>query len=281
MVKHMSVEPINKEDAVGTSVDLTHLNGSTGPLTPAAPGWLGKDNPNYLLNLFTVLLLASALIIMVVVGAAIDRIYSAAMVKNTQESAISVVNLLMNTELDNLIKPGPNGQLILVVDPSDMQRLDTQMHRYLKPFSMHKIKMYTPDKKIIYSTDATLIGKIDKDNQILDHVMTSGQPVSELQRKKVFVDLGGGKIEDASIVEAYAPTFDNNRQLLGVFEVYVDITTTRQEIVHVLTLTMTALAALAAVLSVCLFSLYVPMKRGTRGLIKPTMNSRNWQPKIT
>lgn len=120
MVKHMSVEPINKEDAVGTSVDLTHLNGSTGPLTPAAPGWLGKDNPNYLLNLFTVLLLASALIIMVVVGAAIDRIYSAAMVKNTQESAISVVNLLMNTELDNLIKPGPNGQLILVVDPSDM-----------------------------------------------------------------------------------------------------------------------------------------------------------------
>lgn len=142
------------------------------------------------------------------------------------------------------------------------------MHRYLKPFSMHKIKMYTPDKKIIYSTDATLIGKIDKDNQILDHVMTSGQPVSELQRKKVFVDLGGGKIEDASIVEAYAPTFDNNRQLLGVFEVYVDITTTRQEIVHVLTLTMTALAALAAVLSVCLFSLYVPMKRGTLGLIK-------------
>ena len=265
MVKHMSVEPINKENAVGTSVDMTDLNGSAGALTPASPGWLGKDNPNYLLNLFTVLLLASALIIMVVVGAAIDRIYSAAMVKNAQESAISVVNLLMNTELDNLIKPGPDGQLTLVVDPSDMQRLNLQMHRHLKPFSMHKIKMYTPDKKIIYSTDATLIGKIDKDNQILDRVMTSGQPVSELQRKKVFVDLGGGKIEDASIVEAYAPTFDSNRQLLGVFEVYVDITKTRQEIVHVLTLTM---IALAAVLSVCLFSLYVLMKRGTLGLIK-------------
>lgn len=234
-------------------------------LPEPAPGWLAKDNPHYLLNLFTVLLLASAMIIMLGVGVAIDRIYSSAMVKNAQASAISVVNLLMNTELDNLIKPGPNGQLILSVDPSDMPRLNMQMHRHLKPFSMHKIKMYTPDKKIIYSTDASLIGKIDKDNQILDHVITSGQAFSELQRKKVFVDLGGGKIEDASIVEAYAPTFDANHQLLGVFEVYVDITTTRKEIVHVLTLTM---VALAIVLSVCLFSLYVPMKRGTLGLIK-------------
>jgi diguanylate cyclase (GGDEF)-like protein len=86
-----------------------------------------------------------------------------------------------------------------------------------------------------------------------------------LQRKKIFADLGGGKIEDASIVEAYAPTFDANHKLLGVFEVYVDITKTRQEIFHVLTLTMTALAV---VLSVCLFSLYLLMKRGTLGLIQ-------------
>ncbi len=256
---------MNPTHAAGSPATPNAFDGSQDASPPRAPGWLAKDNPNYLLNLFTVLLLASALTIMLVVGAAMDRIYSAAMVKNAQESAISVVNLLMNTELDNLIKPGPDGQLILAIDPSDMQRLNLQMHRHLKPFSMHKIKIYTPDKKIVYSTDATLIGKIDKDNQYLDHVMATGQPLSELQRKKVFVDLGGGKIEDASIVEAYAPTFDTNHKLLGVFEIYVDITKTRQEIFHVLTLTMTALAL---VLSVCLFSLYVLMKRGTLGLIK-------------
>ena len=256
---------MNPNHAAGSPATPNAFDGSQDASPPRAPGWLAKDNPNYLLNLFTVLLLASALTIMLVVGAAMDRIYSAAMVKNAQESAISVVNLLMNTELDNLIKPGPDGQLILAIDPSDMQRLNLQMHRHLKPFSMHKIKIYTPDKKIVYSTDATLIGKIDKDNQYLDHVMATGQPLSELQRKKVFVDLGGGKIEDASIVEAYAPTFDTNHKLLGVFEIYVDITKTRQEIFHVLTLTMTALAL---VLSVCLFSLYVLMKRGTLGLIK-------------
>ena len=265
MVTHMLVEAANNTKAVGTPVTPSPSNGSPDHSPPHAPNWLDKSNPNYLLNLFTVLLAASALIIMLVVGAAIDRIYSSAMVKNAQESAISVVNLLMNTELENLIKPGPNGQLMLAVEPSDMLRLNLQMHRHLTPFSMHKIKIYTPDKKIIYSTDATLIGKIDKDNQYLDQVMASGQPISQLQRKKVFADLGGGKIENASIVEAYAPTFDANHTLLGVFEVYVDITKTRQEIFHVLTLTMTALAI---VLSVCLFSLYLPMKRGTLGLIK-------------
>lgn len=253
----MSVEQAITANTIGAPVAQAPMDKS--------PAWLSKDNPQYLLNLFTVLLAASALVIMLVVGAAIDRIYSSAMVKNAQESAMSVVNLIMSAEVDNLLKPGPDGRLMLSVDEADLDRLNAQMYRYLKPFSMHKIKMYTPDKKIIYSTDASLIGRVDKGNEDLDDVMASGEPFSELQRKKDFVELGGGRIEDASIVEAYAPTFDANHKILGIFEVYVDITKTRQEISNVLILTM---SALAIVLFMCLFSLYVPMKRGTLGLIK-------------
>lgn len=229
-----------------------------------AKRWLDKSHPNYLLHLFTALLAASAFIIMLVAGVAIYWIYSSAMVKNAETSAISVVRAIMSAEVDNLLHEGPDGMAMLSINQMDMTRLDAQMHRYLKPFAMHKIKLYTPDMKIIYSTDTTLIGKIDKDNKDLEKVMNSGEVFSELERKKEFSELGGGRIHDASIVEAYSPIFDASHRLLGVFEVYVDITKTRVAIFNVLLLSMTVLGT---VLSVCLFSLYRPMKRGTLSLI--------------
>lgn len=221
---------------------------------------LDKSNENYLLHLFTALLLASALTIMLVVGVAIYAIYSSAMVKNAEAAAISVVKAIMSTEVDYLLQKAPDGNLVLAVRKADISRLDLQMRRYLKPFNMHKIKMYTPDKKIIYSTDPSIIDKIDKDNKTLAAVLDRGEDFSKLERKKDFADLGGGRIHNASIVEVYSPIFDTHHRLLGVFEVYVDITQTRVAIAKVLLLTMTALGA---VLSVCLFSLYLLMKRGT------------------
>lgn len=225
---------------------------------------LHKGNPNYLLNLFTALLVASALIIMLVVGTAIYLIYSSAMIKNAENAAINVVNLIMSAEESNLIKSDGLGQRLVLIEPQHMERLDQQMRRYLVPFRMHKIKLYAPDKKIVYSTDARLIGKVDLANTVLEGVLRSGRAVSALERKKEFPELGGGLIVDAAIVEAYSPIFDAQHQVIGVFEVYVDITKTREAIFTTLMLSMTALGV---VLGICLFSLYVPMKRGTLKLI--------------
>jgi diguanylate cyclase (GGDEF)-like protein len=260
----MSVELTNQTPHAGKPESEPDQRITSKKWHRRARRWLDKTHPNYLLHLFTALVAASAVIIMLVVGVAIYWIYSSAMVKNAEASAISVVRAIMSAEVDNLLHEAPDGMPMLSVNQADMARLNQQMHRYLKPFSMHKIKIYAPDKKIIYSTDVSLIGKIDKDNDELEKVLVSGEPLSELEQKKEFPELGGERIHNASIVEAYSPIFDASHRLLGVFEVYVDITKTRVAIVNVLLLTM---AVLGAVLSLCLFSLYVPMKRGTFSLI--------------
>jgi diguanylate cyclase (GGDEF)-like protein len=260
----MSVEPTNQTPPAGKPESEPGQRIPSKKWHRRVRRWLDKTHPNYLLHLFTALVAASAVIIMLVVGVAIYWIYSSAMVKNAEASAISVVRAIMSAEVDNLLHEAPDGMPMLSVNQADMARLDQQMHRYLKPFSMHKIKIYAPDKKVIYSTDVSLIGKIDKDNDDLEKVLASGEPFSELERKKEFAELGGERIHDASIVEAYSPIFDASHRLLGVFEVYVDITKTRVAIFNVLLLTM---SVLGAVLSLCLFSLYVPMKRGTLSLI--------------
>lgn len=260
----MSVEPNNPADAASAAVTAPRARRRWKKWQRHARRWFDKSNDHYLLNLFTALLAASALTIMLVVGVAIYSIYSSAMIRNAEAAAISVVSLIMTAEERHLLIDDPFGQPMVAVQKEDMDRLDFQMRRYLKPFSMHKVKLYTPDKKIIYSTDAGLIGKIDKANEVLGSVLRSGKASSELERKKEFAELGGGRISNASIVEAYSPIFDASHRVIGVFEVYVDITKTRNEIFHVLLLTM---AVLGAVLFVCLFSLYRPMKRGTLSLI--------------
>ena len=92
---------------------------------------LDKSNENYLLNLFTALLLASALTIMLVVGVTIYAIYSSAMVKNAEAAAISVVKAIMSTQVDYLLQKAPDGNLVLAVHKADISRLDLQVRRYL------------------------------------------------------------------------------------------------------------------------------------------------------
>ncbi len=222
-----------------------------------------KSNEHYLLNRFKALLAASSLIIMVLVGIAIYWIYSSAMVKNAETSAISVVKAIMSAEVDNLLQEAPDGRLILAVNNSDLARLDLQMQRYLKFFEMRKITLFTPDNKILYSTDPSIIGQVHHDED-LNTVISSGEALSRLQRSTNVTDLGTERVQNAAIVEAYAPILDAGRRLLGVFEVNADLTKTRDAVLNVLWLTMTALGA---VLSMCLYSLYLPMKRGTLDLI--------------
>lgn len=260
----MSVEPTDPADAVGAPAAAPLPRSKWKKWQRHVRQWLDKSNPNYLLNLFTALLVTSAVIIMLVVGVSINWIYSSAMVKNAETSAISVVRAIMSAEVDNLLQDAPDGRLMLAVNKEDMVRLDQQMRRYLKFFSMHKINLYTPDKKIIYSTDASIIGQTDTHDEDLNKVLSSGAAFSELERVKDLTQPGGGQIHNAAVVVAYSPIFDADHRLLGVFEVYIDITETRDAIFKVLLLTM---AALGAVLSVCLFSLYLPMKRGTLSLI--------------
>lgn len=262
----MPVTPIHPDDPASES--QRSPCGPFGKLRQHARRWLDKGQPNYLLNLFTALLVGSALLIMLVVGSAIYLIYSDEMVENAGASATSMANFIMRTEVDTLLQEGPDGLLMPTLNKADVATLDVKMQRFLVPFNMHKITLFSPGKKIIYSTDAQLIGKIGQDNEDLDRVIASGKPMADMysseEQIKDAAELGSALMTDAAIVEAYSPLFDSRHQLLGVFVVYVDITKTREAISNVLLL---SLSALGAVLFLCLFSLYRPMKRGTLSLI--------------
>lgn len=109
-----------------------------------------------------------------------------------------------------------------------------------------------------------MIGKVEADNHKLARVLANGVVISELEYKGQVRTLSGAELRGLDIVECYVPIRADGA-IIGSFEVYVDITSTRARIASAVE---GALAALAIVLVAVFALLYLPMRRGTLGLAK-------------
>jgi len=85
-----------------------------------------------------------------------------------------------------------------------------------------KVKVFTLDGTIVFSTDPADIGqKSDKD--FFGNVVSSGRPYSYLATKTI--KGSDGQPVEAQIIETYVPVMHNTK-VVGVFEIYYDITAT-------------------------------------------------------
>ncbi|HJV33808.1 GGDEF domain-containing protein [Geomonas sp.] len=88
-----------------------------------------------------------------------------------------------------------------------------------------KIKVYSTDCRITYSTDATIIGMVNKENLRLRKAL-AGFVDSRLEKKEEVRDLAKEQRFNADVVETYIPVRDNNNKVIGSFEIYRDVTNT-------------------------------------------------------
>lgn len=227
-----------------------------------ASSFLDKNNPYYLLRLFSLLSVVSVVVIVLLVGYGVHRIYSMQMVSDAEENAIAVGEAIFDQERKVLLAQEPGGRQRVVLALDDFAGFDERMRKYLRPFDIYKIKVFSSNKLIVYSTDHSIIGKVDSDNSKLDRVLRSGDVVSKLEKKGEVWDLGGEQRYDVDAVETYIPLRVDDA-IVGSFEVYVDVSRTRQRIAKVLALSV---AVLFSVLVVVFLVLYVPMRQETAWL---------------
>lgn len=110
-----------------------------------------------------------------------------------------------------------------------LDTLDRRFRRFLKAFEIVKIKIYTADKMIIFSSEAALIGDTDTENLRLKRAL-QGSPDSHHENKEAFRDLANEEMLDVDVVESYIPIRIGNA-VVGAFEIYADVTRYRKEIV--------------------------------------------------
>lgn len=216
-----------------------------------------KD-PESLRRLFMMTAIVSAVVILLFSGFSFYRVFSGFVIARAKDDSVQLCRLLFEQQ-QFLIKNIPGQGARLAIDQEVMPRLDRNMREFLQPFNIIKIKIYDGTSRIIYSTDATNIGKTDKNNRHLMNAL-AGNVDARLVNKEMIRDLVDEPLLDIEVVETYVPVMDAAGKVLGSSEVYVDVTKYRNMIrVGVSIMTTVLMLVLTAVFGIS----YMLIRRGT------------------
>lgn len=184
---------------------------------------------NLLLRRVIIASCVSLVVIIVGSGYAIYRIYSNHILHDAEEDAVHLGEVLIGSQRDLLFVPGENGRSRLFIDPANRATLDHDLRHFLRSFQIVKIKIYDTGGRILFSTETHLTGEVDDDNFRLQRAL-QGKVDSHLEKKEALRDLADERKLDVDVVECYVPIRLGN-SVLGSFEVYVDVTRYRHEII--------------------------------------------------
>lgn len=129
------------------------------------------------------------------------------------------------------------------------QFLIDQVERIRKTVGLLKVKIFTPQGLIVYSSDAEDIGQFTK-KEFFPQMLADGKSRSQFAQKKIRHDDGRELSQD--IIESYVP-IRHAGEAIGAFEIYFDVTEINRDL-HSLTrrqllvLVPVVLALLVAVL---------------------------------
>jgi|Deesub1362A_J573_1020465.scaffolds.fasta_scaffold00395_19 diguanylate cyclase (GGDEF)-like protein len=116
----------------------------------------------------------------------------------------------------------------------------------MKDFKLMKLKVFAPSGEIIYSTDPEDIGKVNK-KWYFHQIVAKGKSYAKLVRKDT-LSLEGQMVT-ADVVETYVPIMVDG-EFVGAFEIYYDITVTKEKLNRLLSRSYFILFAVAFVLLV-------------------------------
>lgn len=240
------------------------MENNTADMQERPAPFFDGSNPGSLLRLFSLFSVLSVVVILLLVGYGVYRIYSHEMIREAERAAVAVGEAIFAQEHRVLLAGDSGGGMRIQVARENFAGLNERMRNYLRPFNIYKIKVFSRDRAIVYSTDPTIIGQVDSGNAKLERVLQSGDVISNLESKDEVRDLAGEQRFDADVVETYLPIRAVGG-IVGSFEVYVDVTPTRARILDALVLSV---AVLFSVLVVVFASLYVLMRKGALQLKK-------------
>lgn len=108
-------------------------------------------------------------------------------------------------------------------DNPDVRELRQYLVKPLRGMRVVRIKIYAPDGRTVFSSDADQIGEMAADNEAFLAAM-AGRTVNELIHHDAF-NVSDNVAEDRDLLETYVPIrLPGIGTILGVFELYTDMT---------------------------------------------------------
>lgn len=221
------------------------------------------SQPRRLLRTFALLALGSAALILLLAGFGVHAVYQRDIVEDAQQRSVDSARAIFALQRHLLAGISAAG-LGVRVRKEDIPVLDESLRAFFAPFGVYKVKLYSADRRVAYSTDRDIIGKLDGNNETLERALR-GEVVSKRYLKDQVTDLRGEQKFRVEVVGTYLPLQDDAGRVIGSFEVYSDLSHYRRDMANVMWPTLlTLFAVLAAVFSL----LYLLMRQGARRVIE-------------
>ncbi len=213
----------------------------------------------HLLRLFNLSALVSMGLLLVLIGAGIYIVFDRYIIRDAESDAVKIGNLLIEGELRKFVDAGTETTAELVIPEANLQILDQRLRRNLHLLSAPKIKVYAADKRILYSTDESIINEVDLQNRQLERAL-AGEVSSKLEKREELWDLDKERKLNRDMVETYLPITNRQGHTIGAFEIYLDVSAYRAEMKRVLVL---AILAVFLILGAVFGVLMLLMRRAT------------------
>ncbi|QWV92989.1 GGDEF domain-containing protein [Geomonas oryzisoli] len=220
-----------------------------------------RRDPDSLLRLFVVVALVSIILITSLAGYAFYLVLQKNLIDSAEDDAVKVSMALSEDERARFTVVRSDGTVAVEVLPENFFVLDRDLRTFLAPFDIVKIKIYSSDYRIVYSTEKKLIGEVNRGNMRLARAL-AGAFDSKLERKDEVKDLADELKFNVDVVETYIPIRARGK-VIGSFEVYIDVTKYHRQTMNAALL---SLAALCGILFSVFGISFVLIRKGTNEL---------------
>lgn len=207
--------------------------------------------PDTILQAFMWIGAASIVVILALATFTVYVITTREVSRDAMVTAVKVSQSMFGQHRELLTSLDNNGVYRLDLNEEDIPKIDSFIRSYLHTFDILKVKIYSLSNKIIYSSDSKIIGMVDHDNKRLQRAL-AGNVDSHTAKKDKMLDLAEETKFNVSVVETYIPIVERNN-VIGVFELYTDVTSFNQDIVQIVERTIVSLAAILLFVFGCSF----------------------------
>jgi hypothetical protein len=176
-----------------------------------------------------------------------------------ESSAVRISEALLEQGRLDLIHRDAQGNARLGLEPENFQKFDRRLRETLRALDVPKIKIFTAEKTILYSTERAIIGRLDSENKKLEQAL-EGKIYSQFETEGEFWDLEDEQRFDVDIVETYIPISDENGRMIGAYEIYLDVSRYQHDVIHFV---IFSLAIITAVLAVIFLIIYAQLRKAT------------------
>lgn len=225
--------------------------------------YLKRITPSNIQSRLSSILTASMIVILILSVIGLHNLYSSYIIKLAEANAVSISQSLLAINHTLLIPPSNKDSITLDKNSIKNKKLDEAFRLFLPPFHVIKLKVFSTDGTIIFSTDPSLTGQIERGNINLTKAL-AGFNSSKVQAKSETMDLKLEPQFDVDIVETYVPIYDLTNEIVGIFEICQDTTRFRDDAVRGIIL---AASALACILLVVFFIALKMVQFSTRELV--------------